>query len=155
MKLSQLGKYRKSKGFVALTDLGLAIGATLLVSTYMFGKYEPIEANNTEQLVVDGFSEIIRAASNYRQGVTDGYASLSLVDLTGLTGSGGGSLPGAWADGVGTNPVGGNWTATGTATVLTITATALPAPICDRVATKLNLLATAACVTGTVTVTVG
>lgn len=149
-----LRKRRKQSGFMALADLGLALTFMLGLSSYGMSKTEPVNAHNEEQLIIDGFSEIIRASTQYRQGVTDGFASLTISDLTGTTGPGAGSLPVSWGTGVGTNPVNGNWTAGGTASELEATATGLSDALCNRVATKLNQHVTASCDTTTGTVTV-
>jgi hypothetical protein len=144
-----IGFTKKSKGILSL-DSAFAIAVIIFLTTYVTAKTEPLAAKSNESLIIDGITQIIESAENYKTGVNDGYASLTLATLASL-----GYMPASFAV-AGGSPNGGTYTITNAASGgYILNASGNGTELCTRIAAKLNRFTSATCATGTVSVSMG
>ncbi|OES24334.1 hypothetical protein WE348_23065 (plasmid) [Alteromonas macleodii] len=138
----------KQKGMTTV-DWLITIAGIAAITVYFSGKSESAGTKTDESMIYDTFNHIVESARNAKQGQTDGYASLDIEFL-----STNNYISPAYGDGTGSNPKGGDWNLDGsTVSTLVVSATGLSDELCGRLASKFNRWSTAACTSGTVTLT--
>jgi hypothetical protein len=145
----QTKRTKRSRGVLSL-DSAFAIAVIIFLTTYVTAKTEPLSSKSSEQLIIDGMTQIIESGENYKTGTTDGYATMTMALL-----STSGYIPASFAS-AGGSPNGGTFTINSAVPGGYILAAAgNDAELCARVAAKMNRFLTATCTTGTVSVTIG
>jgi hypothetical protein len=141
---------RNKQGGFALIDLAFWVGGFLASSVYISGLVAGEQENLLAQRTVTDMALVVNASRSYKSHQTDGYASVSVSNLTDASVA---YLANRFKTGVGINEWGGNYTtaAGATASDLTVTSTGLPIAVCNKIANALSKDFDATCATGTVT----
>ena len=143
-------KTKKSKGFLSL-DTAFSLVVIIGLAAYVQAKTEPLTSKNDEAVIVDALTHIIEASKNYKAGVNNGYATLTMTLL-----SDAGLIPDDLT--TGRNPAGGQYTIDNTTTTgYTLNATQLGPQLCGRLTGKISRFADTSssdCATGTLTISV-
>ena len=141
-------KLTNQRGFMEISMM-IVLSVIIAIVVYLMNKSEPMTSGAKELKYIDSFNFIISGARSLAQGKTDGYASVTIEEL-----SEGEHISKSYSDGSGTNPDGGDWNLTGSSVnVLNVNATGVDEVLCTRVAEKMNVDYTATCSSGNVQVT--
>lgn len=147
IKVCGVKSTKNQKGFT-LIEVVIAIVVIGILASFVVPRIDRLMDGKDVKVITDHILDFSAAAKSWKA-TSPNYTGVSMTVLTGAE-----LVDPTLTDGVGKNPVGGNYTVAASGNNMVVTATGLTDGMCESVRKKLvNAVVSATCASGTVTIT--